>query len=345
MPAKPTTLANRIKRRMKDRRYAPSAVAFNAGVSRKRLNGFLDGSMPLLGPQLDKVLEFLDLGVTPADAERRQWKNHAVNTVQFDAISADMVKHSLAYIADGENASGTFVAIGGREFIATAAHTVPPSRPSLVLIGQGLHPVKRDDIKIVAAGRMKGGTPDVGYIEIEPGTTKQLGREPIGVDRLCDAGPGRSGRIAFLYGCPYALIRKGVNHKLQQAIIGIHSFTYPNSVLAVDEWPTVQRNAETPKRAVDLFIPYDVTEEMIVSHRFGNRLPDPKGASGGGIWQGTGPVKGGVWHVGKVKLIAIQSSWDEKRKYVRGIQIKHWIRLIERDYPDLQSELSKIQKL
>jgi len=124
----------------------------------------------------------------------------------------------------------------------------------------------------------------------------------------------------------------------------VHSFTYPNSVLAVDEWPTVPNDAVPPKRTVDLFIPYDVTEEMIVDRRgSGNRLPNPKGASGGGIWQGTGPLKGSLWHVGKVKLIAIQSGWDEKRKYIRGVQIKQWVRLIERDYPDLR-ELPQIQR-
>jgi hypothetical protein len=329
---------------MKERNCAISAVASNTGLSRHKLAGFLAGSSALRSAELDKVLDFLDLATSPTETEQKRSHNYAVNTLQFDTISNDLVRHSLAYIADGENASGTLVAIGVREFIATTAHTLSPSLKSLVLIGHGLHPLNRDDIKIVKAGRAKGGNPDVAYIELEPGTIKTLGREAIDVGRLCDVGPGQPGRMAFLYGCPHALIKNAVNHKRREAIIGFHSFTYPNAVLAVDEWPAVPKDAVPPKRSVDLFIPYDVTEEMIVIRPVrGNRLPNPKGASGGGIWQGVGPLKGAVWHVDKVKLVAIQSSWDEQRKYIRGVQIKQWVRLIERDYPDLRPRL-ELQK-
>jgi len=197
MPAKSKSLVARITAVMKERHFAPSAVAFNTGLSRNKLNGFLSGTSALRSKELDKVLDFLDLATSPVETEQKRWHSFAINTYQFDAISDALVRHSLAYIADGENASGTLVAIGDREFIATTAHTISPSLRSLVLIGHGFHPLKRDDIKIVKAGRAKGGEPDVAYIELEPGTTKRLGRESIGVDRICDAGPGQPGRLSF----------------------------------------------------------------------------------------------------------------------------------------------------
>lgn len=345
MPTKSNSLAAKIKAAMEERDFLPSVVAFNTGLSRKKLRMFLDGLTELPSREIDKVLEFLDLNIATGNSEQKHWRNFTVNTVLFEAVSNDLDGHSLAYISDGENASGTLVTIGDREFIATAAHTIPLSRTSLILIGQGQHPLNRDDIKIVASGRMRGDNPDVGYIELEPGTTSRLGRVPLSIDRLCDAGPGQPGRIAFLYGCPFALIKNAVNPKRREKIIGIHSFTYPNSTMAVEEWPTVPRDAEPPRRSVDLFIPYDVTAETIVDRGgSGNRLPNPEGASGGGICQGIGPKKDGVWHVGKVKLIAIQSSWDKKRKYIRGVQIKQWVRLIEKDYPDLKKHLHQIPK-
>lgn len=328
---------------MKQHAFAASAVAFHTGVSRGKLNRFLGGTAALKIAEVERLLEFLDLGKTAEDIEKKHRRNYIVNTAQFEAVSQNLVSHSLAYIADGENASGTFVAIGGREFIATAAHTISPSRPSLKLIGDGIHPVERNDIKIVAAGRARGANPDVGYIEIAAGTASQLGRSPIELDRICDSGPGQAGRIAFLYGNPFALVERFVNHKAKQRIIGIHSFTYPNATLAYDEWPTVPRDAEAPRKSVDLFIPYDVTEDMIVDRGHGTRLPNPRGASGGGIWQGIGPINDGLWHAEKIKLIAIQSNWDEERKYIRGVQIKHWLRLVEEDYPDLRKELGKVQ--
>ncbi len=342
MAVKSKTPTDKIKAALRLTRFPLSVVEFNTDVDRKKLRRFLNGETTLRSAEVEKVLAFFHIGLDPATREQTEWKNFAVNQVQSNAVVQDLINHSLAYLADGELASGTFVAIGRREFIATAAHTLPRTCTSLNLIGKGTNPLKREDIKVVAANRTKGGNPDVGYIEIEPGTTKQLGRVTIGVDRLCDVGPGQPGRTAFLYGCPFALTKHAVDHKRRETIIGIHSFTYPNCTLATDEWPSVPRSAQPSNKNIDLFIRYDVTEEMI-GH--GNRLPNPEGASGGGIWQGTGPVKGAVWHVGKVKLIAIQSAWDEKRKYIRGVQIKHWIRLIERDYPDLQPHVSKIHKL
>jgi hypothetical protein len=209
------------------------------------------------------------------------------------------------------------------------------------LIGDGYHPLKRDDVKVVNAGRSLGGVPDVGFIEIEQGATAKLGRVPIGVDRLCDAGPGQAGRMAFLYGFPTKLIKHAINHKRREKLFAMQSFTYTNVTFALEEWPEVPKADLPPLRSRDLFIPYDVKEEMAARGGNDSHLPNPEGASGGGIWQGTGD-KRELWHPDKVKLIAIQSTWHEERKYVRGVQIKHWVRLIERHYPDLKRHIGRL---
>jgi hypothetical protein len=180
----------------------------------------------------------------------------------------------------------------------------------------------------------------VGYIEVEPGTAKKLGRSPITLDRIHDGRTGQAGRMAYLFGCPTALAKRGVNHQAKTIVAAIQSLTYPSAVLAPDEWPKLPKKFPPARKSADLFMTYDRTEEMVVEGKRGGNLPNPVGASGGGIWQMTGPKDDGVWHVGKVKLIAIQSAWDEKLKYIRGVQVRHWLKLVSRDYPDLRSSLT-----
>ena len=174
------------------------------------------------------------------------------------------------------------------------------------------------------------------------------------MNRVCNRC--HAGRQAYLFGFPFDLVEKVKNRAKQEIEIGVSSISYPSPMLAFEEWPKVAADVaadvQAPRRNIDVFMKYDASQEMrlvgVKTRKIHNRLPSPKGASGGGIWQGTGPRKWHVsgprktiWHVGKVKLIAIQSAWDKDRKYIRGVQIRHWIELIARDYPDLRKQLSE----
>jgi len=66
----------------------------------------------------------------------------------------------------------------------------------------------------------------------------------------------------------------------------------------------------------------------------------PGGYSGGGIWDQHFSTEG-VWTPGKATLFGMQSSWSESERYVRGVQIAHWLRLIHQHYPELQTQLEQ----
>src|SRR5436190_17340644 len=102
MAIRKTKLIEEIKAAMADRRLAPSAVALNVRVSRKRLTEFLAGSGSLTSDEIKRVRDFLS-SPSPSEVDEKDWKNLTRNLVQFDAVANDLVKHSVAYIADGEN--------------------------------------------------------------------------------------------------------------------------------------------------------------------------------------------------------------------------------------------------
>jgi hypothetical protein len=67
-------------------------------------------------------------------------------------------------------------------------------------------------------------------------------------------------------------------------------------------------------------------------------LPEPRGAVGAGLWQGSS-TKVEHWNAGEVQLFGIQSRWNDKEKNVRGCQIIHWLRLVRDNYDDLRPTL------
>ena len=42
------------------------------------------------------------------------------------------------------------------------------------------------------------------------------------------------------------------------------------------------------------------------------------------------------WNADKIRLVAIQHSWDDRRQYIKGTWITYALRLIWECYPSLQ---------
>ena len=72
------------------------------------------------------------------------------------------------------------------------------------------------------------------------------------------------------------------------------------------------------------------------------KLVAPGGTSGGGWWQGENVDS--VWSAEKICLIGIQSTFNEQKKYIRGCQIHHWLRLLHKNEPKLRKTLKKAFK-
>jgi hypothetical protein len=62
--------------------------------------------------------------------------------------------------------------------------------------------------------------------------------------------------------------------------------------------------------------------------------------SGGGYWQPRSALDSTVWSPDKYSLIAIQSHWWERGRYLQATQIIHWLRLLWAKREDVRVALS-----
>jgi hypothetical protein len=68
-------------------------------------------------------------------------------------------------------------------------------------------------------------------------------------------------------------------------------------------------------------------------------LPTAPGMSGCGIWL-VMHRDGSIWVPDKMRMVAIQHSWHEGERWLRGTQIQHWLRMVADDLPDLRAEIA-----
>jgi hypothetical protein len=169
------------------------------------------------------------------------------------------------------------------------------------------------------------------------GAEKYFGdREFCTLKNVALRGYGRENRGVLVVGAP-AEHAKITRDDAKTATYKANVMTYWTVPFLPNEWPTVPAGAEPANPEVDIFLNYpedEVTEDGVTPFN----LPHPGGMSGGGIWDQE-MFQGELWDPNAVKLIGIQSRWDENGRYLRGVQIVHWLRLVFRDFPDLRSTL------
>ena len=128
----------------------------------------------------------------------------------------------------------------------------------------------------------------------------------------------------------------------QQAIIDIAGVTFNSKTEAPagEVWSRVDPPADP---LFDIILDYppgkDTTRLLDTSAPVA--LPDPQGMSGGGLWD-QGFSGNTLWHPEDASLIGVQSSWHPESRYVRVVQIVHWLRLVHEHYPDLRLTLEKL---
>ena len=73
-------------------------------------------------------------------------------------------------------------------------------------------------------------------------------------------------------------------------------------------------------------------------------LPPPYGVSGCGIWRVAEWSKSDLdcWRPDQLSLVALQHSWSEERKYVRGTWLGYALGLIQDNYPDVAAAMSLV---
>lgn len=111
-------------------------------------------------------------------------------------------------------------------------------------------------------------------------------------------------------------------------------------MLLPEDWHFVRDDGRAMDELVDAFVAYDSKSEIKRDGKVSDeQLPEPYGMSGGGWWQKKSSLQDTVWHPASYSLMAIQCSWPEKQRYLRGTQIHHWLRLIWNDFTDLREIL------
>jgi hypothetical protein len=251
-------------------------------------------------------------------------KLHPISVCYFDSD-----KHELA--------SGILIEIGSHLFVATVAHSIPSS-PEKRLWVLPETPKRAEDgmLGFVKFGKEPSEHPDVGFLELtrEAAAVYLPNSRPIGLDDIKDFGIGRENSLVFVIGFPaeWAQARRTAPETLAMPA---HSLCYTTTPLPHSEWPAVPKYEPPADITIDAFLIYPADGTTRADTNADTSLPDPHGMSGGGFWD-AGFENGSLWTPGSAKLFAIQVLWNSTQRYLRGVQISHWLRLIHRDYPALR---------
>lgn len=305
---------------------------------------FCDGAPALTHAEIGKVGALV---LSPWSDTRAK----LINDTKINAVSKGLSQHSVAYLTGKHRraekrdvASGTLIAIGHRVFVVTAGHTIAEQPTRVITLVGARHRKEAFESEIIRSGKRPDNRPDVGYVEVPTDLPRTLDREPIDLSRVSKRRSGTPGQVAFLFGYPAVWASPDFDHRRRVATVPLRSMTYPNVLLARDEWPSLDADASRASRLCDLFMAYSIEEELKLTQderrpqlpeTVADRVPSPVGASGGGIWQNT-PRRRGVWYA-DLTLIGIQSAWSKPNRYIRGVQVFHWLKLIHDDYPDLRA--------
>lgn len=337
-----------------------SHIAYVTGLDLATARLFLHGDHSSLSEsELDSILNM------QVSDEHQQLKEFNTQSVIIDGLGDALGKHTVGFLYERRDgtlgiATGVLIELGEREFVATARHVVHPTS-MLQFMGSNMGQFTCNLSKEGAITEVRGGSNlepighgrhdayDVGYFEVAQGASQQLGRTPIG---LADIGVGvpQYGRNTFIIGFPesYFQIRK-VEGNVRE--FGIGSITFPTPLLDPSEWPEVPEGARDSDPQADFFVPYDITREKVARLSQKNdrplpavdlptNLPNAHGISGGGFWQGSDP-QDGLWKPCNYRLIGIQGSWSDERKYLRATRSVHLLDLLRQKCPDLKTDIDQ----
>lgn len=249
-----------------------------------------------------------------------------------DALSRHLCQYTVAFVSNGKPGSGTYVTLGSRLFIVTAAHVLPKSPVDFWLLS---HRVRANTDPFPTFVRM-GGYPrlDVGYLEFPCDETLEFAStKPCTIHEMDLSGAPHLSRPVTLMGAPADRAIRRHGRTTFDYIARVRG--YSTVSLQRSEWPAVPSDSRRSRIDVDIFLSYPEAGITEAASMKPVRLGDAPGLSGGGIWD-QGLIPGAVWTPGSARLFAIQSSWHRTKRYVRGTLLSHWARLVSRDYPDLR---------
>jgi len=235
--------------------------------------------------------------------------------------------------------SGTLVRVGSRVLVATASHALDDPNPGhyRVLADRPSH--KDNWVKLIRVGRTETGGPDVGFLEIDPQTLTLLPKKsPCPLTRLHVRRDTSENRLVSLVGAPFALA--DTVSSSQGKILAAQSMFYSTYTVPFDDVKISEPQPPLDKN-IDILLEYpaEAAETIRLDTHAQFPLPHPHGMSGGAIWDQNFEPQ--LWSPESAILVGIQCAWFEDSRYLRAVQIVHWLRLLHKAYQDLRPLLDK----
>lgn len=264
-------------------------------------------------------------------------------TQSSTAVHRYLARFAVPFIDKGASelpiASGTLLNVFGKLLIVTAAHCIP-SNPNERLWFLATYPTHSQDKPLAILNHASHADYDAGFIELgwDEATAYFKDKEVCDIQRVQPVGPGREKALVSLVGNPAARVDTTRHHQGLPAWAA-RIDAYSSVVMSTTEWPAMPAGVRPADNTVDIFLPYpkdlrqlDENTDMEAYH--------PGGFSGGGIWDQHFSAEG-LWSPEKATLFGIQSSWSESGRYLRGVQVVHWLRLVHQHYPAIRPQLEQ----
>lgn len=226
-----------------------------------------------------------------------------------------------------ESSSGTCIQIGARYFVATCEHMLRdyPNNQLLLVTRHDRHTSTP-----VIIGRGTDPNFDLGWLELPTDVVSDTDRTFVPLSKLRLGIDHLEHDFVVLHGFPTALVQ------LQHAErgIGVQPICYATGTITDPE------QIATVDSSRDIYLAYP-DDDLTRSDGASMRGIEAFGVSGGGIWSADAN-RDGVWTPDACKLIGIETSWL-RFKWVRGIQIQHWLDLVRQDIPELAPEIDAVR--
>ncbi len=265
------------------------------------------------------------------------------------AVGFSVGNSTLAYIdvRTGDVASGVLVNIEDRIFLATTSHSVPASpKGKLSIVCRKSTSINKNLAPIIDSAKWdyKETGWDAAYLELPADfAIGETGKFPISLDRIMPCGAGYEDRLTCVAGYPSSII-KDIERTDESLTKLFTPNCWFNKLFPQKHWHILGEDGRSADETMDVFIPYPRDDDF---HAFGPlqdfggpELAEPFGMSGGGYWQPKVELKRHLFLPDYYALIAIQSHWWRRGRYLQATQIVHWLRLVYRHKPELQSTLA-----
>ncbi len=252
--------------------------------------------------------------------------NLTIGLLSSDVLLKDLYRCGVALFDEQSNdvASGTLVSCGDSVLIATAKHAIPNDISRIQVLPDHARRTSQGILKARSSERHP--TLDVGFLEIPGDSVNEYfqDKRPCELSRLKCLGAGDCRQMSALCGCPTQFGSPGPAGSGIPWVARMMGFA--STALDVSEWQSRVEDADTSEKA-DVILDYPETGCINVETRKEIRLESPVGFSGGGIWSAEFK-EGKIWYSERSVLYAIQSAWHSDRRYIRAIQIVHWLNLV-----------------